>query len=384
MKSLEKYAAAKLAALEARGLRRALAETARAPDARAGQGANGLISFSCNDYLNLSHHPRVKQAAMEAVAEFGAGAGASRLVTGNHPLYGRLEAALARIKGTEAAIVFGSGYLCNLGVVPALAGDGDLIVADRLVHSSLHAGARASGAETVFFAHNDIDDCRRVLAAMRARHRHCLILTEGVFSMDGDRAPLAGLSALAGEYDCWLLVDDAHGFGVLGEGRGSVFEGDAPIEVPLQMGTLSKAVGAYGGFLCAAKPVAELMVSRARSLIYSTALPPAAVASAIAALDIIATDKTLVAAPLAKARLFTSRLNLAAAESPIVPLIVGGVAETMAASRTLADAGFLVTPIRPPTVPEGTARLRFAFTAGHLDSDVVRLADCVRDIGLAA
>ena len=372
MKSLDKFAAGRLAALDVDGLRRSLAGTGRGPGARAGRDGAELISFSCNDYLDLSHHPKVKQAAKEAVAEYGAGAGASRLVTGNHPLYDRLEAALCRIKGTEDAIVFGSGYLCNLGVAPALVSEGDLIIADELVHSSLHAGIRASRAEALFFVHNDLDDCRRLLAAARARNHHCLILTEGVFSMDGDRAPLAELSALAGEYDGWLLVDDAHGFGVLGEGRGSAFDGPSPIEVPLQMGTLSKAVGSYGGFLCAAKPVVELMHSRARSFVYSTGLPPAAVAASIAALEIISTDKGLVAAPLARA------------ESPIVPLIVGDVTETMSASRALADDGFLVSPIRPPTVPEGTARLRFAFSAAHREEDVARLADRVCDIGLAA
>lgn len=384
MSSLDRFANDKLAALEARGLRRGLTETRRGAGARAERGGHGMISFCCNDYLNLSQHPSVKRAAAAAVEEYGAGAGASRLVTGNHPLYGKLEAALAKLKGAEAACVFGSGYLANLGIVAVLAGADDLIVADELVHSSLHAGAVASRARIELYDHNDCGHCRRLMAAHRAGHGRCLILTEGVFSMDGDRAPLAALAAIAEEYDAWLMVDDAHGLGVLGEGRGSVAEAGCIDRVPLQMGTLSKAVGVYGGFLCASRPVVELMPNRARSLIYSTGLPPPAAAAAIAALDLIAHDSALVAAPLEKARLFTSMLNVTPAESAIVPLIVGAPARAMAASRALEADGFLVTAIRPPTVPENTARLRFTFSAEHRDDDIRRLAGCVGDIGLAA
>ncbi len=383
MSSLDEFARDKLEALADAGLARRITETRRGAESRAERDGNELISFCCNDYLNLTQHRGVKRAAIAAIEKYGMGAGASRLVTGSHPLYVRLEAALARIKGCEAAIVFGSGYLANLGIVPALAASGDLILADELVHASLHAGTRAAGAHALFFAHNDTGDCRRLLAEQRAGHSRCLILTEGVFSMDGDRAPLGALSDLAREHDCWLLVDDAHGFGVLGGGRGSAFE-DGEIDIPLQMGTLSKAVGAYGGFLCASKPVIELMASRARSLIYTTGLPPGVVAAAIAALDIIEGDAELVAAPLRKARAFTARPNLPAAESPIVPLIVGDARRALDASDSLARRGFLVTAIRPPTVPEGTARLRFTFTAGHADRDIEGLAAAVREIGLAA
>ncbi len=383
MSSLDEFARDKLAALADAGLARRITETRRGAESRAERDGSELISFCCNDYLNLTQHRGVKRAAIAAIEKYGMGAGASRLVTGSHPLYVRLEAALARIKGCEAAIVFGSGYLANLGIVPALAASGDLILADELVHASLHAGTRAAGARALLFAHNDTGDCRRLLAQERAGHTRCLILTEGVFSMDGDRAPLGALSDLARDHDCWLLVDDAHGFGVLGGGRGSAFE-DGEIDIPLQMGTLSKAVGAYGGFLCASRPVIELMASRARSLIYTTGLPPGVVAAAIAALDIIEGDAELVAAPLRKARAFTAQLNLPTAESPIVPLIVGDARRALDASDSLARRGFLVTAIRPPTVPEGTARLRFTFTAGHADRDIEGLAAAVREIGLAA
>ena len=381
--SLTRFAAAKLAGLERQTLRRRIGDTDRGPQARATRDGRALISFSCNDYLGLSQHPAVKRAAIEAVERYGAGAGASRLVTGSHPLYRALEDALARIKGSESACVFGSGYLANLGIPQALVGDGDLILADELVHSSMHAGMRASRARCALFAHNDMDDCRRKLADLRGAHERCLIMTEGVFSMDGDRAPLAALADLADEYDAWLLTDDAHGLGVLGDGRGSAAEAGIAQRVPLQMGTLSKAVGSYGGYLCAAAPVIDLMANRARSLIYTTGLPPAAVAAAIAALDLIETDKARVARPLTLARRFAAALNLPAAESPIVPLIVHAPERALDASRALADRGFLVIAIRPPTVPEGTARLRFTFSADHSDGDVDRLIAAIRAIGLA-
>jgi len=380
---LDAVATARLAALEERGLRRALIETARGPHGAAARDGAAMVSFCCNDYLGLSQHPAVRHAAREAIDRYGAGAGASRLVTGNHPLYRELERSLARIKGTEAALVFGSGYLANLGIPACLVGDGDLILADALVHASMHAGIRASRARAEFFAHNDIGDCRRLLETLRGRHRHCLIMAEGVFSMDGDRAPLGALCDLAEEFDAWLMTDDAHGLGVLGGGRGSAAEAGVAARVPLQMGTLSKAAGSYGGYLCASRPVVDLLVNRARSLIYATGLPPATVAASIAALFEIETDAALVALPLARARRFTRLLRLAPAQSPIVPLIVGDPDSAMAASAALAERGFLVAAIRPPTVPDGTARLRFTFTAMHDHSDVDRLAAAVRQIGLA-
>jgi len=383
LSGLDAFAEARLAKLEGQGLRRALHETARGAHGAAQRDGQPMLSFCCNDYLGLSQHPDVRRAARAALDEYGAGAGASRLVTGNHPLYAQLEARLARIKGTEAALVFGSGYLANLGIPPALVGAGDLIVADALVHASMHAGIRASRARAEFFAHNDMADCRRLIAGLRAQHAHCLIMTEGVFSMDGDRAKLAELCDLADEFDCWLMTDDAHGLGVLGAGRGSAAEAGVAGRVPLQMGTLSKAVGSYGGYVCASRPVIELLVNRARSVIYATGLPPASVAASIAALERIETDPALVATPLALARRFTRALRAPPAQSPIVPLIVGAPDAAMAASGALAERGFLVTAIRPPTVPEGTARLRFTISAMHEPADVDRLAAAVHEIGLA-
>jgi 8-amino-7-oxononanoate synthase len=229
------------------------------------------------------------------------------------------------------------------------------------------------------FRHNDAAHVADSLDAARRRHRHALIATEGVFSMDGDRAPLGELAQIAGARDAWLMVDDAHGLGVLGQGRGTSFADDAPVTVPLQMGTLSKALGSYGGYLCAADPVIELMKSRARPLIYSTGLPPASVAAAIAALDVIAREPGLSDLPLAKARRFTALTGLPEAQSAIVPVIIGEESAALAASRRLEDEGFLVTPIRPPTVPDGTARLRLTFCARHPDEAIERLAGLIRE-----
>ena len=369
MSSLDRFANAKLAALDGAHLRRSLVDTAREDGVWVTRGTRRLLSFSCNDYLNLTHHPRVKAAAIAAIETHGAGAGASRLVTGNHPLYAALETRLARLKGTEAACVFGSGYLANAGIVPVLVGEGDLLLVDALSHSCLWAGAQLSRATVLTFRHNDVAHAAELLAAQRARHRNALIVTDRVFSMDGDVAPLAELSALAKAHDAWLMSDDAHGFPVV--------PGDNPADV--KMGTLSKALGSYGGYVCASRAVIDLTRTRARTLIYSTGLPPASVAAALAALDVIADEPALAALPLAKARRFTRALDLPLAESPIVPLVLGEAAAALEASAMLEREGFLVTAIRPPTVPAGTARLRFAFTSGHPDEEIARLARVVRE-----
>ncbi len=368
--SLPQFAREKLSRLEAQLLRRELVVTDRIADGIGRRDATNLISFACNDYLGLSRHPDVIQASEDATRRFGVGAGASRLVTGNHSLYQRLEAQLAQLKGTEDAVVFGGGYLTNIGVIPALLGQSDLILMDEACHSCLHAGARLARSHVLIFKHNDIDDAAKLLRLHRAEHRYCLLLTEGVFSMDGDRAPIAALLKLANEHDAWLMTDDAHGLGVVGDGRGSNVDNGTALPVPLQMGTLSKAVGAYGGYLCTSRVVADLIRNRARSLIYSTGLPPGTVAAATKALEIIATDKDLVRTPIERARLFTNKLGLPTAQSSIVPLLLGSSERALQASERLQEAGYLVVAIRPPTVPAGTARLRCTFSAAHEPADV--------------
>jgi 8-amino-7-oxononanoate synthase len=378
MRSLDEFAAAKLAELDRGNLRRELVDTTRVTGIWTLRNGRRLLSFCCNDYLNLTHHPAVKEAAVEALRTYGVGAGASRLVTGNHPLYAALEARLARWKKTEAACVFGSGYLANLGIIPALAGPRDLVLIDELAHACLYAGARLSRAAVMPFRHSDLEHVETLLSEQRARHQHALIVTDGVFSMDGDIAPLHELATLAQRHDAWLMSDDAHGLGVVGNGRGSSFAQGTKANVPLQMGTLSKALGAYGGYVCASAAVIDLLRSRARTLIYSTGLPPAIVAAADAALQLIERDPAYAALPVAKAKTFTLGAGLPEAVSPIVPVVLGTAEAAIDAAQMLEEHGFLVAAIRPPTVPRGTARLRLTFTAQHPDEEVERLAEIVR------
>jgi 8-amino-7-oxononanoate synthase len=383
MHSLDEFAIAKLGELERSSLRRALVDTTRVTGLWLLRNGRRLLSFCCNDYLNLTHHPAVKEAAIEALRVYGVGAGASRFVTGNHPLFSELEARLARLKETEAACVFGSGYLANLGIIPALIGSDDLVLIDELAHACLWGGARLAQAAVVPFRHADVGHVELLLAQLRRRHRRALIATDGVFSMDGDVAPLHGLAALAQRHDAWLMSDDAHGLGVVGGGRGSNFLGGRKADIPLQMGTLSKALGSYGGYVCASAAVVDLIRNRARTVIYSTGLPPAIVAAAIAALDVIEREPGYATLPLAKAKAFARRAGLPEPVSPIVPVLLGEAETALKASRLLEDHGFLVVAIRPPTVPAGTARLRLTFTAQHPDDEIERLAEVMRTRVLA-
>jgi len=369
MPSLDEFALQKLGALEQAHLRRTLVPTARFDDLWVERNGRRLLSFSCNDYLALGQHPSLKAAAIAAIERHGVGAGASRLVTGDHPLYAELEQRLARLKGTQAACVFGSGYLANAGIAPALVGRNDLILLDELAHSSLWTGARLSRAEVLSFRHNDTGHAADLLKQHRPSHQRALIVTEGVFSMDGDRAPLPKLAALAEAFDAWLMVDDAHDLD---------FAAAARADVPLRIGTLSKAIGAYGGYICASQPVIDLIRNRARTLVYSTGLPPAIVAAAIAALDLIEREPERLALPLAKAQAFTRTAGLPQAQSAIVPVLIGDAEAALAASRLLEAEGYLAVAIRPPTVPEGTARLRLSFSAAHPDAEIVRLAEIAR------
>ena len=376
--SLDAFAGAKLHGLEQKSLRRHLVTTDPLGAVEVKRNGKRLLNFSSNDYLGLNRHPALASAAIRAIERYGVGSGASRLVTGNHPLFRELETRLARFKGSEDAVVFGSGFLTNSGVIPALIGSADAVFLDELAHACIHAGSRLTGGARYVFRHNDMTHLRDSLESHRHAHPHALIVTDGVFSMDGDLAPIGALVELARQFDAWLMTDDAHGIGVIGGGHGSSFENGKRHAVPLQMGTLSKAIGGYGGYLCASRPVVDLIRTRCRTFIYSTGLPPACAAAAIAALDLIENDTELTARPLALARRFTRALNLPAAESPIVPVVLGDTVKTLAAGKFLEDEGFLVVPIRPPTVPEGTARLRVTFSAGHDEADVDRLADIIR------
>lgn len=363
---IDALSAVRLGMLEERGLRRSLIPTERLAGGVVRRGDAPMISFCDNDYLALSSHPAVIEAAIDATRKYGAGAGAARLVTGDNPLNAQLEAKLAAMKGLAAARVFGSGYLANAGAIPALVGAGDIIVMDELCHASMHAGARLSGARTLTFTHNSVASAAQHLQ-QRDATSHALLLTETVFSMDGDLAPLEQLAQLADETGAWMMTDDAHGLGVVAQRNPAA----------IQMGTLSKAAGAYGGYVAGPANFVDLLTSRARTFVYATGLPPGVLAAALKALEVMENEPGLGAAALANARLFGSLLGLGPVESAIVPVRFGEADAAMQASQTLAEQGFLVTAIRPPTVPEGTARLRFTFSARHHEDDIRRLAALV-------
>ena len=375
--TLTAFAQTKIDQLSAVSLMRTLKPTARLDGVMVERGGRRLISFSCNDYLGLSHHPEVKAAAIRAIETYGAGSGASRLITGDNPLFAELEARLAALKGTESACVFGSGFLANAGLIPTFIGPDDLVLADELAHACIWTGAKLTGGRTVAFRHNDVADLEAKLAEHRPAAGRALVATDGVFSMDGDIAPLDAISRACRAHDAWLLVDDAHGLGVVGDGTGTA-KMFPEARVDLQMGTLSKAVGGYGAYVCATRPVIDFIKTRTRTVVYSTGLPPANVAAAMAALDVMAREPERVAAPLARARRLTTALNLPPAESAVVPIVLGEAQTALAAARDLEDQGLLVVPIRPPTVPAGTARLRLAFSAEHTEAQVDRLAEAVR------
>lgn len=364
---IEAVAEVRLAMLEERGIRRELSPTERMADGTVLRDGQPMLSFCDNDYLGLSSHPRVIEAAIEATRKYGTGAGAARLVTGDNPLNEKLEAKIAKMKGMPAARVFGSGYLANAGVIPALVGAGDLIVLDELCHASMHAGARLSGARVQAFPHNNVTSASHYLQ-QRDATSHALLLTETVFSMDGDLAPLEKLAQAALETGAWMMTDDAHGFGVVRQAN----------PAPIQMGTLSKAAGAYGGYVAGPTTFIELLINRARTFVYATGLPPGTLAAALAALEISDAEPALGATALANAKLFGSLVGHEPVESAIVPVKYGEADAAMKASAALAEQGFLVTAIRPPTVPEGTARLRFTFSAKHREADIRRLAALVR------
>jgi 8-amino-7-oxononanoate synthase len=381
--SLDDFATGKLSALEAKNQRRVLKETHRSAGmAAAGEDKRALISFTDNDYLGLSTHPEVIAAGNVAAINYGAGAGASRLVTGNHPLYTALENKIAEIKGTEAAAVFGSGYLANVGIIPTLVGKRDLIIADELVHTCIHAGMTLARSTVKFFRHSDVDHLKEILRAERHKFERALIVVDGVYSMDGDIAPLKEIGLVAKVFDAWLMNDDAHALGTIGGGRGSAHACGAEHLVPLQMGTLSKAAGSYGGYLAASKAVIDLIKTRARSFIYTTGLPPSAVAASLKALEIMEQEPERVYRPTLLAQRFAEELGLPEPATPILPVIIGSEVDALAASEKLAEEGFRVIAFRPPTVPEGTSRLRFSFSATHTDEDVERLIDVCKELGI--
>ena len=370
----------KLSDIENLSQKRHIVNTIRKNNSLVTRNKKKLISFSCNDYLGLSQNSEVIEAGIRAIKKYGAGSGASRLVSGNNFLYEKLEQLLASFKNGEAACVFGSGYLTNTGVIPALTTNKDLLIFDELSHSSTNIGIKLSRSKAIKFKHNDMNHVEELLKQHRKKYISCFLLSEGVFSMDGDRGKIKELAYLANKYDASIILDDAHGFGVLGKGRGSQYELNPIPEILIQIGTLSKAIGSYGGFVVAPKAVIELLQNKARSLIYTTALPPSILASAIKSLEIIKRKKTLVNKPLDNAKLFCKLAGLPEPESSIITIILKSENKAIEASELLEKYGYYISAIRPPTVPVNTSRLRLTFSASHQKKDIKNLSKLIKNL----
>ncbi len=367
-----------------RGLARRLVPRRATAPSRLAQSGRFLINFGSNDYLGLAADPRVVAAARGAAEAFGWGAGASPLVTGWTEAHDELVVALARFERAEAAVLFPTGYAANFGTIAALVGKDDAVYSDRLNHASLIDGARLSRAAIRVFPHNDVGELEAMLIHDRGRFRRGLIVTDGVFSMDGDLAPLADLADLADRFGLALLVDEAHGTGVFGpDGRGAGSECGVADRVHVRVGTLSKALGSYGGFVAGSRVLIDWLINHARPLIYSTAFPPAAASAAREALAIAQVE------PWRRARVreLGSRLRqeliacgfeVSPSDGPIVPVIIGEPDQAVALTKALHEHGLVVPAIRPPTVPEGTARLRITLSATHSDDDIETLVQALR------
>ena len=374
------WAAEELADLEARGLLRTLEPMAGPQGPVIRIGGRSLLNFSSNDYLGLAADPRLAAAFAEALRRWGIGAGASRLVVGDTDAHRRLEARLARFEGTEAALLFNGGYPANVGIVPALVGRGDLVVSDALNHASLVDGCRLSRAEVVVAPHAQPEAVARALAGHPARRK--LVVTDAVFSMDGDRAPLRALAEVCQTAGAALLVDEAHATGVLGE-RGAGLCELTGVEPDVRMGTLGKALGVFGAYAAGSRSVMDLLVNRARSVVFSTTLPPALCEVATVAVDLLQHDPELRPRLLRNVQRFVTGVRslgfAAEPSSAIVPLVLGSPERALAASAFLREREILAKAIRPPTVPEGTSRLRFALSAAHTGAQVDRALEALQE-----
>ena len=365
--------------LAAEGLLRGLRPLDSPTGVRVVREGRELWNFASNDYLGLARHPEIEAALIEGVQRYGAGAAASRLVCGTLPAHQMLEVALAEAKQTEAALTFSSGFATALGVIPAVVGKADFVFLDKLSHACLVDAARLSGATLRVFPHNDLGKLERLLVSTRAKspNARILVVTESVFSMDGDLCPLREIVELTETHAALLLLDEAHGFGVLGEhGMGLAEQENLQPRVTFQMGTLSKAAGLSGGYLAASRDWIDLLTNRARPFIYSTAPPPALAHAAIASLALIrsAEGKSL------RAKLRENIARLSTRGTPVIPRITGSNESALTAASSLERAGFLVPAIRYPTVPRGTARLRISLSAAHPPEAIAQLASRLGEI----
>ena len=338
------------------------------------------IDLSSNDYLGLSNHPKLIEVARKTVEQYGVGSSGSRLLSGDLDICHSLEEKTAKFKGKEAALVFNSGYQANVGIVSALYGEGDCIFSDKLNHASIVDGLMLSEAKFFRFHHNDLTHLKLLLEKERAKFKNALIITETIFSMDGDRPDLKGLVALKEKFNCKLMVDEAHATGIFGkDGSGVVAEDGLTDKVDIIMGTFGKALGSFGAYMAASREIVDYMVNRCRSFIYSTALPPATITCNIAAIDLIAEEPHRRKELLKRAEYFRGALQNKGFDvkgsSQIVPIIIGENQPTVKMAGALQEKGYWVLPIRPPTVPKGEARLRFSLTVDHDTAILEKLAD---------
>jgi 8-amino-7-oxononanoate synthase len=377
----------RLAALCEQNLFRELRRVDSAQGPRIEIGGKILLNFSSNDYLGLANHPALKEAAIKAVEKYGAGAGASRLVCGSLAPFHELEETLADFKRTEAALTFSTGYAAAVGTITSLVGKGDIIILDKLVHASIVDAAKLSGAKIRVFAHNDLEDLEAKLRwANEQADAKKLVVTESIFSMDGDAAPLREIVILKEKYGAWLMVDEAHATGILGHnGRGLADELGVSGQIEIQMGTLGKALGASGGYICGSRALIDFLVNRARSFIFSTAPVPAAAAAATAGIQIAKSTAGDELRTQLRQRIadFKSEIRNQKSEttSAIVPLIFGNENKALAAAAKLREQNIFVPAIRYPTVARGAARLRVTLTAAHSVADVASLVSALQQIG---
>lgn len=398
MSAFEKDLEQRLAAIRKEGLYRELRRVDSPPGVHIQAGGKALLNFSSNDYLGLANHPALKEAAIKAVEQYGAGSGASRLICGSLAPHQELEDALASFKGTEAAIAFSSGYATAVGTICALTGKDDVVIVDKLVHACVVDAAKLCGAKLRVFAHNDMEDLeaklrwadQREAKTETQRRSRTLIVTESVFSMDGDLAHLKNIVELKERYGAWLMVDEAHGTGLFGEHRRGVAEAyEVADKIEIQMGTLGKAVGAAGGYICGSRALIDFLVNRARSFIFSTAPVPASAAAATAGIRLIQSAEGELLRRLLWARVDQLKNGLVGGpwsmpviRSAILPLILGAERRAVDTAQALREAGVYVPAIRYPTVARGEARLRLTVTAAHAREDVDSLIQIARNLAV--
>ncbi|MFH1776536.1 MAG: 8-amino-7-oxononanoate synthase [Candidatus Omnitrophota bacterium] len=378
MEQIEKF----LQQQEQRQLLRGLCPADARGDGKIYFNGKEYIDFSSNDYLGLSNHPKIKQAVLKAVDKFGGSSSASRLLSGDLKLHHQLEEQTADFKGKEAALIFNSGYQANVGVISALYQKGDVIFSDKLNHASIVDGIGLSGARFFRFLHNDITHLKTLLKKERNKFKNALIITETIFSMDGDRAPVTDIVRLKEKYHCQIFVDEAHATGIFGKnGAGVVEEEGMTGDIDIIMGTFSKALGSFGAYVAVSNKIKKYLINTCRSFIYSTALPPAVISANLESINLIKQEPQRRKILLKNAGFFRTMLQHKGVSitggSQIVPLILRENIKAMEYSKKLKDAGYWVVAIRPPTVPEGAARIRFSLTYNHTKEMLEKVACCI-------